>query len=56
MFMYVYVCMYVTLINKRSWTQKSKGEVLEELEGGGGVKLCKYKILQFQIKMSYKLT
>lgn len=46
MFMYIYVCMYVTLINKRSWTQKSRGEVLE-LEGGGGVKLYKYKILQF---------
>lgn len=42
--------MYVTLINKRSWTQKSREEVLEELEGGGGVKLYKYKILKFQIK------
>lgn len=32
-------------------SKKSRGEVLEELEGSGGVKLYKYKILKFQIKI-----
>lgn len=32
-------------------SKMSRGGVLEEQKGGGGVKLYKYKILKFQLKI-----